>query len=195
MKTILRLGPYFRPLWRTVTVGLLCMVLYAWFSGFSIGLILPIVDKVFMRAKTPAAATISVSEGIHQTWSETRTALAEGKGVRPRLTEAKTRFVAGLRRLQNQAPPLDILAWLCVISLAAVLLRNAADYGRKIAFVRVEQRAAESIRDDLFHHVVHFPLATFTRIPSGQVVSRMVTDVELIKQFTINTAATAAPKG
>ncbi len=189
MKTFLRLGRYMRPLWRTILLGLMFMAFYALFSGFSIGLILPIIDKVFMRAENAPEATLSVGEGLKDTWSEAWTALMNTPGFDARFDAAREAAVAGLRRMQEQSPPLEILAWLCIITLIAVLLRNASDFGRKVSFIRVEQRAAEGLRSDLFRQVVAFPLATFTRIPSGQILSRVVTDVELVKQFTISTAA------
>ena len=70
------------------------------------------------------------------------------------------------------------------------MLKNLAEYGRKMAFIRVEQGAAESLRNDLFRRVTRLPLSTHHRYPSGQLVSRLTNDVELVKQFTINTAAT-----
>jgi subfamily B ATP-binding cassette protein MsbA len=189
MSVIRRLTPYFRPLWRTIVLGLVLMACYALFSGFSIGLILPIVDKVFMRAESPSGPTVHVDEGLHQAWSDAGEAFRSAEGFTHRFEAARDAAVAGLKRIQEQAPPLEILAWLCVISLVAIFLKNAADYGRKVSFIRVEQRAAESLRTDLFHRVVLFPLSTFNRIPSGQILSRLVTDVELVKQFTINSAA------
>ncbi len=189
MKIILRLGRYFRPLWRTVAVGFGLMALYALFSGFSIGLILPIIDKVFMRAGNTSPGTLHVGQGLRDAWHAVMQALAQGDGFGGRFHAAREAAVAGLVRIQNQAPPLEILAWLCVITLVAIFFKNASDYGRKIAFIRVEQRAAESLRTDLFHRVVLMPLSTFTRVPSGQILSRLVTDVELVKQFTINTGA------
>jgi len=189
MNTIRRLGPYFRPLWRTIVLGLVLMGLFATFSGFSIGLILPIVDKVFMRAQAPSGPVVHVDEGLHRTWDQTGDAFRSTPGFAPRFEAARDAAVAGLKRIQNQAPPLEILAWLCVITLVSIFLKNASDYGRKVAFIRVDQRAAESLRTDLFHRVVLLPLSTFNRVPSGQILSRLVTDVELVKQFTIDSAA------
>ncbi len=189
MNVIRRLGPYFRPLWRTIVLGLVLMALYALFSGFSIGLILPIVDKVFLRTEAPSGPVIHVDDGLHRAWDEAGDAFRTADGIGHRFDAARNAAMTGLQRIQNQAPPLEILAWLCVITLVAILLKNASDYGRKVAFIRVEQRAAESLRTDLFHRVVLFPLSTFNRIPSGQLLSRLVTDVELVKQFTVNSAA------
>ncbi len=189
MRTVLRLGKYFKPLWRTVVLGFALMALYALFSGFSIGLILPIIDKVFLRERGTAPPTMHVSEGLSRTLASAWAALTGGGALNDRLHAARQAATAGLTALQNQSPPMEILAWLCVVTLVAVFFKNLADYGRKIAFIRVEQRAAESLRNDLFRRVVGFPLATFNRIPSAQLLSRVVTDVELVKQFTINTGA------
>ncbi len=192
MRTLLRLGRYFKPLWRTILAGLLCMAFFALFSGFSIGLVLPIMDKVFLRAQAGVETPLPVGQGLAETWEATRDAYAGAEGLRARLDAARLAGLAGLRRVQDHSPPLEILAWLCVITLVAVFLKNLADFGRKIAFIRVEQRAAEALRGELFRRVAGFPLATFTRVPSGQFLSRLITDVELVKAFTINNAANFA---
>lgn len=192
MRTLLRLSRYFKPLWRTILVGLVLMALFALFSGFSIGLVLPIMDKVFLRTQAPVQTPLPVGQGLAETWNATRTAYEGAQGLSARMDAARAAGLAGLRRVQEQSPPIEILAWLCVITLIAVFLKNVADFGRKIAFIRVEQRSAEALRGELFRRVVGFPLATFTKVPSGQFLSRLITDVELVKTFTINNAANFA---
>ena len=50
MQTIRRLGPYFRPLLPKIWIGIALTALNAVFSGFSIALVLPIIQRVFMRS-------------------------------------------------------------------------------------------------------------------------------------------------
>jgi len=187
-----RLGRYLRPLWKQIARGFLFMGLYAVFSGFSIGLILPIIDKVFMRSAAGAVQgeALPIHRGLKETWAAMIAAWDATPGLGSRVAAAREAGAAGLARIQDQAAPLEILAWICVITLVAILLKNAADWGRKVAFIRVEQGAAEALRNDLFQHVLHLPLAVHHRYPGGQLLSRLVTDIELVKSFTINTAAT-----
>jgi len=190
MTLLLRLSRYLRPLWRRILLALLFMTLYALFSGFSIGLVLPIMDKVFLNAspqETPGS--LPVGEGLAETWSAMAAAWSGARGIGGRFDAAKDAGVAGLERVQREAPPLEVLAWLCFFVLAAVMLKNGAEYGRRTSFIRVEERAAESLRNDLFRHLMLLPLSVRQRYPSGQLVSRVVTDVELVKVYTLNTAA------
>ena len=165
------------------------MALFAVFSGFSIVLILPVIEKVFIRETVPDAPIVHVGPGLRQTLSQTWTAFQGGDGLGGGFQAGRVAFVEGLIRLQNQAPPLEVLTWLCIITVVAVFFKNLSDIIRKIAFIRVEQATTEALRKDLFGRVLEFPLGTFDRIASGQLISRIVTDVELVKQLTINNAA------
>jgi ATP-binding cassette, subfamily B, bacterial MsbA len=190
MWTLLRLRPYLRPEWRTVATGLLFMAVNSLLSGFSLALTLPIINKVFLRTEPAVTPRIHVTEGLRQTWAGVEGALSASGDWSGRFHEARDAAVAGLRAIQDQAPPLEILGWLSCITLVAVLLKNLSDVARKVAFLRVEQATTEALRRDLFGRVLELPLATFHRVTAGQLLARIVTDVELVKQLTINNAAT-----
>ncbi|NNF08209.1 MAG: ABC transporter ATP-binding protein [Candidatus Eisenbacteria bacterium] len=190
MHTLRRLGRYLKPQWRHILRGIFFMGGYAIFSGFSIGLVIPIINKIFRRSDQVPEEPLGVWTGLQSTFSRAQDAWNSASGgLKARFGETRDVFVDGLVQIQDRAEPLDVLAWLCVVSLVAVLLKNASDFGRKVAFIKVEQGAAESMRNDVFHHMVQLPLSTHSKYPSGQLVSRVITDVELVKQFTINTAA------
>jgi subfamily B ATP-binding cassette protein MsbA len=165
------------------------MALHAVFSGFSIALILPITQKVFMRSDTSTGTPVHVGEGLRKTWGRVVDALGGAGAWNDRLAAAKDAGVAGLSDIQNNASPLEILTWLCFIALGAVFFKNLSDYGRKVAFIRVEQAAVEALRNDIFRRILHFPLSTMNRISSGQFISRTVTDIEFVKSLTISNVA------
>ena len=189
MWTISRLRPYLRHEWRTVLTGLVFMVLYSLLSGFSLALTAPIIQKVFWRTEPVSRDVLHVGEGLARTWSAVGQALGSPGSLTERLSAAGQAAVTGLRVIQDQAPPLEVLGWLCVVTLVAIFLKNASDVARKISFLRVEQATTEALRRDLFARVLEFPLATVHRIGSGQLLARIVSDVELVKQLTINNAA------
>jgi len=188
MRTLLQFRRYLRPQLRTIILGLIAMGFYALLNGFSISLILPIVDKVFVGAEQSPAGTLAVGDGLTLTWNGVREAWGSASGVTSRADAAKTALTAGLTRIQQESAPLDVLAWVCVITLVVILLKNLFDYIRRIAFIKVEQRSAEAIRNDVFDHVLNFPLSVHRSFPGGQLLSRLITDVELLKQYTISTA-------
>ncbi len=189
MRQILRLRPYFRPLRGTILLGVGLMVLNALFSGFSIALILPIIQKVFLRTEPPAEPVLHVGDGLRDTMNGVSEAVRGDGGISQRIDAGREAFLEGIRLLEHHAPPLEILTWLCIITVVIIFLKSLTDFGRKVAFIRVEQSAVESLRNDLYKRILHFPLATFSRISSGQLISRAINDVELVKSLTISTAA------
>ena len=82
MQTLRRLGRYLLPLWRDILQGVAFMTLYALLGGFSIGLILPIIDKVFMNPNPdPGADPLPVGRGLAEGWEGDRRGMANHAGV------------------------------------------------------------------------------------------------------------------
>jgi len=175
-----------------VSAGLFFMVVNSLLSGFSIALTLPIIERVFLRKGAAEPTGLHVGEGLRRTWAAVRQALSAPEGWTTRWHDAQAAATQGLRAIQDQTPPLEMLGWLCVITLLAVLLKNATDVARKVSFLRVEQATTEALRRDLFARVLELPMATIHRLTGGQLLARIVTDVELVKQLTISNAATFA---
>ena len=191
MTLFLRLGRYLLPQWRTVLFGLLCMVLFAALSGVSIGLVLPVMDQVFLRAKVESTAEpLPLGEGLDRVWDTTREAFDGPGSLSERTTAAREAGRAALGEVLHRSPPRDILLALCVVTVLAILFKNLFDYGQHVAFLRVEHRTGEGLRRDVFRHTLALPLAEHRRQASGQLLSRLVTDIELVKQFTVHTAVT-----
>lgn len=181
-----RLLRYFRPQWKSLLLGFLCMAAYAVVSGFSIGMIYPIMERVFVK-EAPAAGSTPASVGaeLGALLGDVRSTLAHRPvGSWSAELKAVTRghFDAILRR----APRLDILRFVCLATVVLIFLRNAVDYLRKIIFTRIEQRAAEDMRVDLYGRIIHLPLSAFDRQHSGELITRAVSDVETIKNFTVS---------
>ena len=189
MWTISRLRPYLRHEWRTVLTGLFFMVLYSLLSGVSLALTAPIIQKIFLRTESTSGEVLHVGDGLARTWSAMTQALSAPGSLTERLSAVGQAAINGFRVIQDQAPPLEVLGWLCLVTLFAIFLKNASDVARKVSFLRVEQATTEALRRDLFARVLEFPLATVQRMGSGQLLARVVSDVELVKQLTINNAA------
>lgn len=178
-----RLLAYFRPQWRLLVAGLVCMAGYALLSGFSIGMIYPVIDGVFVppaAGAAPAAVVTDLPGELSALASRVGPLLAAF-----RIDDAREAALSGLRDLLAGAPRRQVLGFICVAALLLILFRNSFDYLRKILFTRAEQRATEAIRNDLYARVIHLPLSAFDRSHSGSIISRVVNDVEAIKNFTV----------
>ncbi|TPW18026.1 MAG: ABC transporter, ATP-binding protein, MsbA family, partial [bacterium] len=93
--------------------------------------------------------------------------------------------MTGLKTVLAESPRRQVLAIICVSAILLILLRNTFDYLRKILFTKLEQRATEAIRNDLYARVIHLPLSAFGQHHSGGLISRVINDVEAIKSFTV----------
>src|SRR5262245_7418347 len=111
MGTLLRLRPYLRHEWRTVSAGLFFMVVNSLLSGFSIALTLPIIERVFLRKDVSASGELHIGDGLQRMWAAVRHALATPEGWSDRLHHAQAAATAGLRAIQDQTPPLEMLGW------------------------------------------------------------------------------------
>lgn len=180
-----RLVAYLKPEWRTLVLGLVCMAGYALLSGFSIGMVYPVVDGL-LRTDPTVAVTSPVSNGVSlegrlgTTIQEVLTHLRSFQ-----FDMARESFMAGFREALADTPRRQVLGFICVMAMVLIFLRNGFDYLRKILFTRLEQRATEAIRNDLYARVIHLPLSSFDRHHSGGLISRVINDVEAIKSFTV----------
>lgn len=193
-----RLLRYFRPQWKSLLFGVFCMAAFAVLSGFSIGMIYPVIDRVFNGLEKTTAAVPSAPDGTLVNPGKEVAALFGDVGARigqgrPGSLFGDIKAIAGRRldAIASGASRRDLLKIVCVTVLVLVLLRNLFDYLRKVTFTGVEQRAAEDIRNDLYDRIIHLPLGAFDRRHSGALISRAVNDVEAIKNFTVSGAAQA----
>jgi subfamily B ATP-binding cassette protein MsbA len=66
------------------------------------------------------------------------------------------------------------------------LLNSAADFGQMLALKFVGQRVVSDMQGDLFDHLVHSDIALFHDQSSGRLISRMTSDIALMRQSVSN---------
>jgi len=180
-----RLLAYLKPEWRTLVLGLVCMAGYALLSGFSIGMIYPVVDGLLRAdptapAATPVTSLVNIPDRLGSVLDRSLGHLRSFD-----FDQARESFLAGIREVLAETPRRQVLGFVCIMAMVLIFLRNGFDYLRKILFTRLEQRATEAIRNDLYARVIHLPLSAFDRTHSGGLISRVINDVEVIKSFTV----------
>ncbi|HSW29743.1 MAG TPA: ABC transporter ATP-binding protein [Longimicrobiales bacterium] len=77
--------------------------------------------------------------------------------------------------------PLEAVARLALLILAAFALKNLLFFARSYLVARVEQGVSRDLRDRVYDHLVGLDLAFFGRVRMGQIVSRLTTEVELLR--------------
>jgi subfamily B ATP-binding cassette protein MsbA len=74
------------------------------------------------------------------------------------------------------------LLWLPWAVLAAVFLKGFASYGQAVLMQVLGQTVLMDIRNDLYRAVIRLPVGRFTRTASGEYVSRVINDVNVLQR-------------
>ncbi|MHB1193447.1 MAG: ABC transporter ATP-binding protein [Longimicrobiales bacterium] len=77
--------------------------------------------------------------------------------------------------------PLEAVARVALLILAAFALKNLLFFARSYLVARLEQGVSRDLRDRVYDHLVGLDLAFFGRVRMGQIVSRLTTEVELLR--------------
>jgi len=98
--------------------------------------------------------------------------------------------VGWLERLASPPGGLDVLAWLALLVLAAVLLHGLLEFVRMVSMAVMGQSAMRDLRSELFDHVQRLPMRFFDSYPVGRLVTRLSNDVESLgEMFTMGAVA------
>jgi subfamily B ATP-binding cassette protein MsbA len=151
-----RLLRYLSPYRWIFSASLLCMVLAALFDAFSLVLLIPFLRSLFGQGPVLAG-------GGHN------------------LVERIIAWVVG-GWLQG-ASGLGALRGICVVVLAALLLKNAFLYGARFLGIVVQERIERDMRDDVYGHLARLPLPFFSETRAGQLMARVLTDTRETKQI------------
>lgn len=187
-KNYYRLLPYFQRLWLKISLGIVLTMISSVFEGASITMLYPVIDKVFMA---PVGAEPE-SRGI----GEMTTVV--GQSLTDLADEVKARFgrddwlndVQGLAKqrwdiLMTEFSRRDVLSFLCVIALIIIIAKSIVSFLSAWVFVDVGQRMITNLRNALYEHLQQFSFAFFDRQRSGELISRMINDVQIINNFSI----------
>jgi subfamily B ATP-binding cassette protein MsbA len=152
----LRLVRYLRPYRWTFSASLLCMVLAALFDAFSLVLLIPFLRSLFGQgALLPGGGRNAAERVIH--W-----------------------VVGGW--LQG-ATGLEALRAICLVVLAAILLKNLFLYGARFLGIVVQERIERDMRDQVYAHLQRLPLPFFSGTRAGQLIARVLTDTRETKRI------------
>ena len=98
---------------------------------------------------------------------------------------ARVRFEAWLYR----GTPHERLRRFCLLFIALFLVKNVLGYLQTYFTEYLEQKVLFRIRRDVFAHVQRLPLSFFDRERAGHVISRITSDVSLLRGAVIGVAA------
>jgi len=164
MKTFLRLVRYLWPQRRDLALANFMMLFYVLFSVVSVGFIMPFIDVLFGQGASSSAGG-STNPG----------ALFDIKAVLQQVFSA----------IINHYGRLTVLTYLCIFIAVGFLLKNLFAYFQSYFMAGVEQGIIRDIRLQLYTHLHRLSLSYFTEERKGNLISRIINDVQIINASLI----------
>ncbi|MCB0728508.1 MAG: ABC transporter ATP-binding protein [Ignavibacteriae bacterium] len=150
--------PYLKQLIAANTFTLLVVV----FSLLSVMMLFPFIDLLFSEAPKVAA-------------SKEITSIFDIKDI---ITVYFARLVADYDKI-------DVLKYLCLAILITFFLKNLFTYLQTFYMATVEQGILKDLRFDLYTHYLDLPLGFYTDERKGNLISRIINDVQIVKDSLI----------
>lgn len=161
-RTYLRIVRFARPYSLRIAASILCTVFYSVFSGVSIYLFVPLLNILFQPQSSNGAQAFG-GQGIPQT-------------ITGPFDHLKQAFLA----LVFTGTPMDALLKICIIIVAAFFLKNVFGYLQSFWMNYAEEGVMKDLRNALYRHLHDLPLGYFTNERTGELISRIVNDVNVI---------------
>src|SRR3990172_7324318 len=151
-----------RPYWKHIGGSIVLTFFYSIFSGASIYLFIPLLDVLFHPDKVRAAVSGDGAGAV--------------PGIGKWLSGVKQEFVdAVLSGSQT-----DALLRISVIIIITFLLKNIFGYLQFYLMNYSEESIIRDLRNNLYGHLHSLPLGYFTNERTGDLISRIVSDVSVL---------------
>ena len=157
MKLYLRILGYLRPHGGVLTTSAAATLVFAALDAFSLVLIIPFLQVLF---GVPGPVAV---EGA-------------GAGRLGAILEATVGRWVSLR-----GDPLVAVQGIILFILSVFIIKNLVDFFRSYLVARVEQGVTRDLRREVYDHVLELDLGFFGRTRVGQIVSRVINDVEQLR--------------
>jgi ATP-binding cassette, subfamily B, bacterial MsbA len=126
-----------------------------------------VMDAAVYVLLIPFVETLFVSGGAEP--------VASGTGMERMLDATVYRWV------DPSGDPLAAIGRIIVLILVVFAVKNVFHFARVYLLARVEQGLNRDLRNEVYGHLVELDLAFFSRVRSGQIVSRLTTEIELLR--------------
>lgn len=197
MRLFLRLIGYVKPYWRRLLAALVCMAVFAILSGATLGMILPFVNVLFeehrlVEGETAAAPAGRAGEllGDASAVAGDVTSMADDAAVGgTSIGGLKERLREDILGLFESETPTRALAKICVALLVVFFVKGIFGYLQTFLMITVEQRVIRDLRDELFTRLSGLSLSFFHGRRTGQLISRITNDVNLVRSALVATFA------
>ncbi len=147
-----RLAGFVRPHATPILTAIVAAAIYAVFDATAYVLLIPFVDALFVSGGAPLASS---ENGVQ------------------RLLDATVYTWVDLT-----GDPLVAIGRIIVLILLVILVKNLFAFVRVYLLARAEQGVNRDLRDAVYDHLLDLDLSFFGRTRTGQIVSRLTTEIE-----------------
>lgn len=156
---------YLRPYSRKVALSVLYSAIFSAFSGVSIYLTIPLLETLFGGGNVGAVSPV----------------ITGGTSLLPEwLLTLKEHVSEAFRALVFRPDPTQSLLNICLVIVFAFLLKNLFGYLQSNLMTQIEQGLVTDLRNDLYRHIHQLPLSYFTNERTGNLISRIMNDVNVV---------------
>ncbi|CAN5185420.1 ABC transporter ATP-binding protein [soil metagenome] len=167
MKLYRRILAYLRPHSSLWALSIAAMIAYAALDAFSFTLLIPFLGVLFR-------GTSGAGEGMFG-----------GDNALTRLLE----WAVG--DLVAESAPMDALRNVVLVIFVIFLLKNVALYLQQLSVQMVQGRVTRDLRNQIYAHVIRLGFPFFQRTRTGQIISRVTSDVDLLRSLVTQNLAKA----
>jgi len=160
MKILRQFFKYLRPYIKHLVLSNVFMLLFVIFNLLSIGMIMPFIDLLFTDTKSVPKGDVSI-------------------------LDLKDYISYHLSLLTREYSKIDLIKYLAVLIIVVFLLKNLFSYLQTFFMSIVEQGMIRDIRHALYSHFHKLSLGYFTEEKKGILISRIINDVQIIRDSTI----------
>jgi subfamily B ATP-binding cassette protein MsbA len=169
MTLYLRILGYLRPHSGLFAASIVAMTIYAALDAFSFTLLIPFLEVLFSGGDGSAAGSL----------------LGGGESPLHRiLTWAVGDMVGG-------AEPMRALRNVVLLLFVVFLFKNVAHYVQNYTVQMVQGRVTRDLRNRIYDHLLRLGFPFFQRTRTGQIISRVTSDVDLMRSLVTDNLAKA----
>jgi subfamily B ATP-binding cassette protein MsbA len=92
-------------------------------------------------------------------------------------------------RLVDLSQPAAALPYLIAFIFIVFMLKNVFDYLQTVLVVRLEQGVTRDIRNQVYDHVLELDFRFFGRTRAGQIIARLTSDIEMLRNMVTKNVA------
>lgn len=168
MRTYFNILAYGKSHYRYILYAMVFMLIYTFFSAFSLLSVIPFLEILFSPVShSPAPPPVS--------------SFLDFSGMKVNGYYYLNQWV------QSMPDKNTVLVYYCVFLLICILIKNTGRYFGDYFMAPFEQTIVRNIRTDVFRHLTKMELPFFTGTKKGSIISLMVSDIQVIQEAVIMT--------